>query len=144
MADAEARTAAAQDAVSTVRSFNELLLSGRLEEACSLLADDLVVHEPQELPYGGEFHGPSGLLELFTREMAVVDAAPVTSEYHDAGDQVVFRARARFAAKDSGESVEVDVVEIHTVRDGRIVDLDVYYKDPAAVAALAPKAGGTQ
>jgi hypothetical protein len=28
------------------------------------------------------------------------------------------------------------VAELFTVRHGRIVDLDVYYKDPAAVTAL--------
>lgn len=36
----------------------------------------------------------------------------------------------------SGKSVEMGVAEIYTVRDGMIAELDVYYKDPAAVAAL--------
>ena len=30
----------------------------------------------------------------------------------------------------------MSLVEIYTVRDGLIVDLDVYYKDPSAVTAL--------
>jgi ketosteroid isomerase-like protein len=142
MADAQLHPAPARDAVATVRAFNELLLSGRLDEACGLLADDLAVHEPPELPYGGEFRGPSGLLDLLGREMAVVDAAPLTTEYLDAGDRVVFMARARFAAKGTDRSVDVDLVEIHTVRDGRICDLDVYYKEPGAVAALVADEGG--
>lgn len=30
----------------------------------------------------------------------------------------------------------MSLVEVYTVRDGLIVELDVYYKDPSAVAAL--------
>jgi hypothetical protein len=30
----------------------------------------------------------------------------------------------------------MSLVETYTVRDGLIVELDVYYKDPSAVAAL--------
>ena len=40
-------------------------------------------------------------------------------------------------ARASGESVEMSLVEIYTVRGGLIVELDVYYKDPSAVALLA-------
>jgi hypothetical protein len=30
----------------------------------------------------------------------------------------------------------MDLVEIYTIRDGLIIKLDVYYKDPSAVAAF--------
>jgi ketosteroid isomerase-like protein len=51
-------------------------------------------------------------------------------------DTVVSRFRLAFTARTSGESVEMDLVELYKVHDGLIVDLDVYYKDPSAVAAL--------
>jgi ketosteroid isomerase-like protein len=41
-----------------------------------------------------------------------------------------------FTARASGKGVEMALVEVYTVRDGLIVELDVYYKDPSAVAAL--------
>jgi ketosteroid isomerase-like protein len=41
-----------------------------------------------------------------------------------------------FTARVSGKSVEMSLVEVYTVRDGRIAALDVYYKNPSAVAAL--------
>ena len=30
----------------------------------------------------------------------------------------------------------MDIVELFHVRDGKIVELDIYYKDPAAITAL--------
>jgi hypothetical protein len=41
-----------------------------------------------------------------------------------------------FTSRASGKSVEMRLVEVYTVRNGLIVELDVYYKDPSAVAAL--------
>jgi uncharacterized protein len=41
-----------------------------------------------------------------------------------------------FTSRASGKSVELGLVEIYTVRDGQITELDVYNKDPAAVTAL--------
>jgi ketosteroid isomerase-like protein len=62
-------------------------------------------------------------------------AGPITTD--PLGDDVVAaRFRLRFISRASGESVEMGLVEIYTVRDGRIAELDVYYKDPAAVAAI--------
>ena len=50
-------------------------------------------------------------------------------------EMVVSRFRLRFVARASGKNAEMDLVEIYRVSDGLIVELDVYYKDPSAVAA---------
>jgi hypothetical protein len=42
-------------------------------------------------------------------------------------------------ARASGESVEMRVVEVFIVCDGLFLDVDVYYKDPSALAALLTK-----
>ncbi len=52
------------------------------------------------------------------------------------GDKVVIYYRLTFTARASGDSVEMRVTEVFTVRDGRIAELDVFYKDPSAVAGL--------
>jgi hypothetical protein len=49
---------------------------------------------------------------------------------------VAMRYRLTFTARAFGRSVQMGLVEIYTVPDGLIVELDVYYKDPSAVAAL--------
>ena len=51
-------------------------------------------------------------------------------------DKVVLYYRLTFTERGSGESIEMPVAEVLSVRDGLIVELDVFYKDPSAVTAL--------
>ena len=123
--------------VAVVRGFLDLVLEGKLDEACGLLSDDYVIREPRALPYGGDYHGPAGFRDLVMRLIAVVEPAQIgEAELRDAGEYVVVHAPSRFTSQASRESVEMDVVELYYVRDGKIVETDVYYKDPEAVARL--------
>jgi uncharacterized protein len=126
-----------QSPLFTVGQFSKALGEKNMERASALLHHDLVVHEAGGLPYSGEYHGPQGFRELLTtmNESMELTAGPVTRDCLS-DDTVVSRFRLTFTARASGESVEMDLVELYKVRDGLIVDLDVYYKDPAAVTAL--------
>jgi hypothetical protein len=54
----------------------------------------------------------------------------------DEQEKVVLCYRLTFTVRKSGESVELSVAEVFSVRDGLIEELDVFYKNPSAVAAL--------
>ena len=41
-----------------------------------------------------------------------------------------------FTARASGESIDMQLANIFRLRDRRIAELDVYYKDPSAVGRL--------
>jgi uncharacterized protein len=131
-----------QSPLSTVRRFSKAVGDNDLEHACSLLHPDFVVHEAGGLPYSGEYQGPHGFRELLAtmNESMELTAGPIT---HDplSDDTVVLRFGLTFTARTSGESVEMNVVELYKVRDGLIVELDVYYKDPSAVASLLTRSG---
>jgi hypothetical protein len=58
-------------------------------------------------------------------------------QFFDAGDFVVVKATGRFTSHASGQSAVTELVELFTVRDGKLIDMDIYYKDPGAVAALS-------
>jgi ketosteroid isomerase-like protein len=126
-----------QSPLSTVGQFSKALGEKDMERACALLHHDLVVHEAGGLPYSGEYHGPQGFLDLLAKmdESMELTPGPVIRDCL-ANDTVASRFRLTFTARTSGESVEMDLVELYKVRDGQIVELDVYYKDPSAVAAL--------
>ena len=131
-------TTTTQGAVDIVRQWYELVLAGDLESAGAMMHDDFVLHEPAALPYGGEYHGAAGFFEIMGRINERFEAglaAPV--EYFDATDPVVIRLVGRFTSRATGETVEMSVVELYYVRDGKIAELDVYYKDPGAIAAIA-------
>jgi ketosteroid isomerase-like protein len=119
-------------------AFYGHMSEGRLDAAVAMLHEDLYVHESDELPYGGAYHGPDGFLELATRLDAVCATELLGIEAHGSGDTAAVHMKGRFTSRSSGQSVETEVVELVTFRDGRIVRMNIFYKDPNAIAALAP------
>ncbi len=127
----------AETSVATVRRFMAASGAEGREERRSLLHDDLVVREAGGLPFSGDYHGPQGFFDLLNtmNDLLEVTVGPITTDPLGS-DTVAARFQLTFTSRASGSSVEMGLVEIYTVRDGRIAELDVYYKDPGAVAAL--------
>jgi uncharacterized protein len=126
-----------EDAQATVGRFMQAIAEERFDDARSLLDDEFVVYEAGGVPYSGEYRGPQGFFDLFGKMNEDLELTPDPAiQYLVADDTVAMRYRLKFTARASGGSVEMSLVEIYTVRDGSIVELDVYYKDPSAVAAL--------
>jgi ketosteroid isomerase-like protein len=120
-----------------VQRFSTAVREGDFEEMGRLLHDDFIAHEAGGLPYSGDYRGLSGfrnLLEKMNHAMTL-SPGPFTSEPLGK-NAVVLRFSLTFTARSSGRSVTMDLIEVYTLRNGKIVDLDVYYKDPAAVTAL--------
>ena len=67
---------------------------------------------------------------------AVAELGSDRVEVLDASNPIVVRLVSRITSRRTGEAVVVDVVELYRVRDGRIAEMDIYYKTPSAVAAL--------
>lgn len=125
--------------VTVVRTFYEKLgAEDTFPEALGLLHEDFVVHSPRALPWGGEYRGQEGFIDLLTRITSMLDVGnEVPMQFFDAGDCVVMKGMGRFTSHSSGQSAVVQIVELFTVRDGKLVDMDIYYKDPGAVTALS-------
>jgi uncharacterized protein len=125
------------NALAIVESFMHAIVEERLDDARSLLGDDFVAYEAGGLPYSGEYHSPQGFFDLLAKmtEGLEFTLGPAPQLLLD-GDSVAVRSRVTFTARATGKSVEVKLVEVYTVNDGLIAELDVYYQDPAAVAAL--------
>jgi ketosteroid isomerase-like protein len=125
------------DPIALVQQFYGLLGTGKLEEASEMMHEDGVIHEPVGLPYGGDYHGKAAPVELFTRMGSLFEIAPVgMPTFVGDGDVVVARMQARFTSRATGKSADMSLVEVSTVRDGRLAELDAYYKDPSALAKL--------
>lgn len=120
-----------------VEKFVVAFGEGRLDDALSLLHDEFVIHAASGLPYSGDYLGAEGFSALIAKILPVLDLTPSPEmEYLVDGDKVVIYYRLTFTARASGDSVEMGVAEVFSVRDGLIAELDVFYKDPSAVAAL--------
>lgn len=124
--------------VGTVGRFFEAVLGGDVATLKELVSPECVVHEPADLPYGGEYVGVEGLLEMFgaiTQDLAFeVTGTPALMSVGDG--RVVVRMDAKFVARASGRTAEFPIAEIYTLSGGQIVDVDVFYKEPGAIRAL--------
>jgi hypothetical protein len=127
----------AADAQAKVGGFVKAIAGEQFDDARALLHREFVVYEAGGLPYSGEYRGPDGFFELLGKMNQAMELTPgETFQYLLADNTVAIRGRLTFTSRASRQSVEMGLVEIYTVRDGLIVELDVYYKDPSAVAAL--------
>lgn len=96
----------------------------------SILSPDVVFHEPTDLPYGRDFHGTEGFLELAGIVGAQYRLDVVDDDYHPMGDRVLSMLQLHITALNTGKSVLMPVLEVYTVHDGRITDADIYFKNP--------------
>ena len=123
--------------VAVVRSFMGAVGAEGRAQRSALLHEDCVVHEAGGLPFSGEYHGVTGFFELMEKIGMGLTLQPGAVTLQALGEEVVVaRFPLGFSSLVSGVSVETNVVEFYTVRGGLIADLDVYYKDPSAVALL--------
>ncbi|GAY07247.1 nuclear transport factor 2 family protein [Pseudonocardia sp. N23] len=119
-----------------VKEFVDAFIRGDLDDALSRLADDAIVDEADGMDFSGRFTGPAGFAKLIEKMSAGVEARIDSNELIDGGHVIVSRLEMTFTSTGSGRSLPTRVTEIYTVRDGRIVGLDSFYKDPLAVNAL--------
>jgi ketosteroid isomerase-like protein len=121
--------------IRVVERFEHAFVRGDMDEVLSLLHEDIVVHEAPSLPYAGDHRGHDGFLKLaeaFNRVWEMT--SPLDLTFLDAGETaVVVLVRYDVVARATGNPLTLDHVEIYTVRDGKITDLDVYYRDTAAI-----------
>lgn len=95
--------------------------------------DNLVVLEPSFLPYGGEHHGVAGFQSLLAEAGKFIDVATITLESVVAdGDIGVVFIRAKTA--DHGS--EVRISERIVVRDGKVVEMRVYFHELGSMAKV--------
>jgi ketosteroid isomerase-like protein len=121
--------------VRVVEQFEHAFVRGDMDEVLSLLHEDIVVHEAPSLPYAGDHRGHDGFLKLAAAFNRVWEmTSPLDLTFLDAGETaVVVLVRYDVVARATGNPLTLDHVEIYTVRDGKITDLDVYYRDTAAI-----------
>ena len=123
--------------VEVVERFEHAFVRGDMDEVLTLLAADIVVHEAPSLPYPGDHRGIDGFLRLADAFNSVWKiTSPLDLRFLDAGEEVVVvLVQFDVEARATRTPLTLRLVEVYTVRDGRIADLDVYYLDTAAIVA---------
>jgi ketosteroid isomerase-like protein len=95
---------------------------------------DIVIREAASLPYGGDWKGVDGLRDLMTTMRSLTKLSPIDVEVFDAGDDhVITRQTALMEDERTGASLRVPMVEVYRMVDGKIAEIDVFYKDTKAM-----------
>lgn len=101
-----------------------------------LLHPDLVVHEADNLPYPGDYRGLDGFAELLKTLLRNYELKFVSAALHDAGEVVTCEMTIQLTGRVTGRTLEMPMIELYRFTDGRISDIDVFYKDTKAVVDL--------
>jgi ketosteroid isomerase-like protein len=132
------------DNADVVRRVFEAVRKRDLEGLVSLYHGDVVVREPHSLPHGGEHRG------LEQARTAAICRTQTWSPYQaqiplepelfaSTDDHVVARWHLR-AHDQAGEGVDVEAIDIYRLRDGKILELETYYRDTAALVCFLDRA----
>jgi uncharacterized protein len=95
---------------------------------------DAVVSLPASLPYGGDYP-LSRAAEYHGAMHKLIDGRPSPPQLFAAGDKVFLIGNLGGSARKSGAAIEVPLIEIFTIRDGKIARDDFFYRDTAAFIA---------
>jgi uncharacterized protein len=144
-----------RDNVDVVKRFEQLMVPAldesdmdasqqRLEQIKTVLAPDVVFHAAPTIPHGGTYRGYDAFLKMGEQFRDLWDiSAGVELEYIDGGgDKVITLARWTGVSKLTGKAVPVDMVEVVTVKGGRITELRAYYEDTVPMSEAAGGAKG--
>jgi uncharacterized protein len=115
----------------------------RLNEMLDLIDPEFVIPVADSLPYGGRHLGREGFLTMgrrFAETWTILDHHH-PSEFLDIGEgRVLVRNGPVFQSRLTGKSVAFEMVEVLTVRNGKLVSLVPYYFDTVQLLeALRPE-----
>ncbi len=139
-----------QENVEVVKRFEVLMVPSleetddeaaqhRQEEILSILDPEVVFFATPSLPHGGTYVGHDAFFKMGEQFRALWDIADgVEMEYIDGGgDRVITLASWTAVSRHTKRSVPVRMVEVVTVRDGRIKELRAYYEDTVPLIEAA-------
>src|SRR5262245_41612082 len=117
-----------------VRSAYEEMAGGNPAPFLGALhPEEIVLHEPDPLPYGGTYRGHKEIMGFMAQAVEVMDPGRLEIDALIAeGDRVV--SLIRLGLKSGGEAL---LTEHWVFRDGQAVELRVFWFDPTTAAAPA-------
>lgn len=136
-----------QENVETIRGLFRGVEERDLEAYLAVGPPEVVIREPDSLPYGGEYRGLDGLRRHAAGWMRTWAALQPGNErklgatFIDAGDHVVARWRLKARAPDGDETLDMQMVGVYELSDGKLVGAQMFYSDTAAVLRFLESAG---
>jgi ketosteroid isomerase-like protein len=138
------------DKIDVVKRFEDLMVPSleetdaeaserRLAEITAILDPNVVFYATPSIPHGGTYVGHDAFFKMgeqFRDLWEIGDGVDI--EYIDGGgDRVITLASWTAVSRHTGKAVPVRMVEVLTIRDGRIQELRAYYEDTVPLIEAA-------
>lgn len=124
-----------------VRGLYDALGRGDVPGVLAKLATEVVVDEPNALPYGGVHVGREVFVQsVLGAMMGYANVAITDAAVFEGPAGVVGTLTGTLTAHTTGEQYPLTMVEIHHVEDGLVRRIDVYTKNPDELAAFYARA----
>ncbi|MGC1800200.1 MAG: nuclear transport factor 2 family protein [Solirubrobacterales bacterium] len=122
-----------------MRALYEAMAERDYHAAFALLSEAFEWIEPDQSLIGGHHQGFAEVLQAIEAQLDVFDEFEIEPEvFFERGEHVAVTVRQRAHGEASGVEVEIRIGHLWTVRDGKIVRLEVFAaRDDARKAALA-------
>jgi len=106
---------------------------GEWDVVADFMSDDLVIHEPTSLPYGGEWRGRDALQKLYAHVMGYWEDPAVKWQELVGGEKyAVALLHFTVTAKSSGKRFETHIAEVTEFDDaGKMASMRIHYFDTA-------------
>lgn len=109
---------------------------GSLSGVFELLSPDIEIVQTTDLPWGGTFKGHEGARQFFARIAEYTDATPQPLRYVPAGEDVAVIGRLVGTVRANARAIDIDIVHVWTVRNGKAVRFLPFIDTPAMRRAL--------
>ena len=128
-----------EQSVEVVRGIYEALGRGDMPGVLGAMADDIKWYEAEGMPYGGVYQGGEAVAQnVFGPVMQDIPNFAVRPEQFIAsGDTVAVVARYTGTGKDTGKELDLQVVHVYDVRDGKVVQFR-QFADTAKFREVVP------
>jgi uncharacterized protein len=121
--------------LAVMQGWIDALMSGNgVAKQADFWHSDAVVSLPTSLPFGGDY--PLSEVSKYHHALRdLIDGRPSPPQLYGAGDKVFLMGRLTGSARKSGLPIDVPMIEIFTIRDGKIARDDFYFHDTAEFIA---------
>jgi ketosteroid isomerase-like protein len=117
--------------------YDGFIVHKSLDNLFGSLHPDVVITEAASLPFGGTYRGIAGVQDLFGQMFATWDDLAIAVEQlFDGGEQVVAILHLTARAKATGTPVDMQLAELWTLREGKVVALKPFYWDAGEIGRI--------
>ncbi len=122
--------------VEQIAQAYKLFERGEEDQVFTQLADDVEIVQTEAVPWGGRVRGVEQFKAFFDRLHEHVDTTATIEELIESGEDVVAIGRTRGTANNTGAPIDIRVVHVWRVVDGRIALFHPFVDAPALRRAM--------